>query len=393
MTGDQSARSATGGLTEDLTPEVRGGLAALDRVSRALVGAGSLPALAQAALAEMREALGLSIAALYLPVSERGPSLLRFVDSADPRAGPRARDRVEFDEEAWRLAVRGSAPLVFHEAATWLAVNPFEPAADSWLVLPLRSAHGPLGVVMAASPRPLALDAASATVLTLMGALLGVGIATAQLREELQQAELERQRMRLAADVHDGLAQDLAIALREVALLGTDPPPELASASRDRLAEAIASAHGAVRAQLTELVRPGLRQGLRPAVEETCRRFAERGLPVTVAAVGILPSLPADQMTVALRVLSEALANAEQHAGASRVDVELGVRDGRLVLAIADDGRGFPLPRPEQHERGHLGLRLMHERARAASGTLSVKSSPRSGTRVALELPLPGSGA
>jgi signal transduction histidine kinase len=388
VTGDRIGRRTPGGLSESLTPEVRGGLAAIGRVSRALVGAGSLPDLAGAALTEMRHALGLSVAALYLPTGI-GPSLVRLIDSTGPGGAPRARERIDLDEEAWRLAMRSGTPLVFQEPAAWFAASPFEPPADSWLVLPLWASESPLGIVAAASPRPLALDAASAAVLALLGDLVGAGIATARLREEVHQAELERERMRLAADVHDGLAQDLVVARREVALLGADPAPEVAAASRARLGQAIASAHEVVRSRLAVLVAPGPPEGLRPAVEATCRRFADRGLPVTVTAGGPLPPVPAQEATVALRVLCEALANAEQHAQAGRVDVELRVRDRRLVLAVTDDGRGFAPPGPRGDAAGHLGLRVMHERARAADGTLTVTSRPRSGTRVVLELPLP----
>ena len=68
--------------------------------------------------------------------------------------------------------------------------------------------------------------------LRLLGDLLGAGIAAAQLRQELQRTALERERMRLAAEVHDGLAQDLALAMRELALLESAPaerPPRRAA--------------------------------------------------------------------------------------------------------------------------------------------------------------------
>jgi signal transduction histidine kinase len=391
VTGHHIGRSAAGGPWESLSAEARGSLAAIGRVARAVVGARSLLALAQATLEEMRATLGLSIAALYLPAPGAGRSLVRFIDSVDAQSGVQACDRLDFEEEAWALAVRGGAPLVFREEAAWLVANPFQPPSDSWLLLPLPAGDGSLGVVAAASQDAIALDAASATVLTLMGDLVGVGIETARLREELQQAALEGERIRLAAEVHDGLAQDLAVAMRELALLGAEPSPDVAAASRARLEEAVASAHAVVRSQLRTLVRPGRRDALGPAVEEICRRFAERGLPVTILVDDAAPLVPADRMTVALRVLSEALANAERHAAAGRVDVEVASRDDRLTLAIGDDGRGF-VP-PGEEDAGHLGIRLMHERARAAGGLLTVSSSPRSGTRVVLELPLPLSGA
>ena len=70
--------------------------------------------------------------------------------------------------------------------------------------------------MVAAAALPLSLDPTSAIVLTLLGDLLAAGIATARLRQQLQGAEIERERMRLAAEIHDGLAQDLALAAREL---------------------------------------------------------------------------------------------------------------------------------------------------------------------------------
>ena len=124
-----------------------------------------------------------------------------------------------FDEEAWQLAVQGDAPLVLHDRGEWLMEHPFTPPADAWLVLPLGTGTRRLGVVIGGAEALPAVDSGAAAVLRLLGDLLGAGIAAAQLRQELQRTALERERMRLAAEVHDGLAQDLALAMRELALL------------------------------------------------------------------------------------------------------------------------------------------------------------------------------
>jgi signal transduction histidine kinase len=88
---------------------------------------------------------------------------------------------------------------------------------------------------------------------------------------------------------------------------------------------------------------------------------------------------------VALRVLSEALRNAERHAAATAVTLEARAADTRLELVVTDDGRGFVPGRPPE---GHFGLLLMRERALAAGGRLTVESAPGRGTRVKLDLPL-----
>jgi signal transduction histidine kinase len=357
----------------------RSDLGALGRTARALVSAVTLPELARDALEEMCGTLGFEVAALYLPAGDGRPALERLAAAGD---GWEPCDRLVFDAEAWRLAVQGDAPLIMRDRGAWLMEHPFTPPAASWLVLPLGD-H--LGVVIAAPAA--ALGPESGTVLRLLGDLLGAGIATTRLRQELEHTALERERLRLAAEVHDGLAQDLALAMRELALLDSDPAPEIADASRARLRAAVTQAHGIVRSRLTGMVAPPALGGLRRALEELCERFAHRGLDVRLDADSHLPELSPPVAAAALRVLSEALTNAERHAGAGGAVLEARCAGRRLALVVEDDGCGFTAVAAGPGE-GHFGLLLMRERARAASGTLTIDTAPGRGTRVALDLPL-----
>jgi signal transduction histidine kinase len=356
---------------------------AIGRTARALVSAVTLPELARGALAEMRHALGLEVATLYVLCDSR-PVLEHCVTVADEATPLRPRERLVFDDEAWQLAVQGDAPLLMRDRGTWLIEHPFEPPAANWLVLPLGSGAQRLGVVIAAAERPLAVTRPAGAALRLLGDLLGAGIAAARLRQELQRNALERERIRLAAEVHDGLAQDLALAVRELALLEGEAAPEVAAASMGRLRAAVTSAHETVRGRLNSMVAtPGL-GGLLPALEQLCERFARRGLPVTLDGDGQLPEVPAAVAVVAIRVVSEALANVERHAGARHAALHAHANGGRLELVVEDDGRGFDAPPPE----GHFGLLVMRERAWAAGGALTVDSAPGRGTRISLDLPL-----
>ena len=357
------------------TADTRSGLGAVARIARALVSAVTLPELAQGALEEMREALALEVAALYVPIGDR-PVLERFAVAGSPPERPL--ERLVFDQEAWRFAVEGASPLVMRDRGAWLIEHPFSPPADAWLVLPLGTGAAPLGAVIAAGP-PV-IDATAGAVLRLLGDLLGAGIAAARLRQELQRTALERERMRLAAEVHDGLAQDLALAMRELA---ADPSDD---ASRARLCAAVASAHETVRSRLTGIVAPAPLGGLRPALEELCDRVAHPGLKVELRGDPQLPEVAPGVAAVAIRVLSEALANVERHAGAAHVALEARAATGRLELVVEDDGRGFDAS--ADPPAGHFGLVVMRERARAAGGALDVNSAPGRGTRVALDLPL-----
>jgi signal transduction histidine kinase len=378
------------GAVGRVAPEVLAGLGALARVSRALVGTGNLSALAGRALGEMRDALDLDLVVLYLPEPGGRPRLERFVSSAAAGADVVGREELRYDPEAWRLAVASGMPIVFREPAGWLGPNPFVPAANDWLVLPLVSGHRDMvGVVAAAAARPVALDAVSATVLALLGGQLSAGITTARLRQRLQRAEMEQERRSLAADVHDGLAQDLAVALRELALLddpGTDE--ETARASLGRLREAVAGAHRLVRARLEDLHAPLPLGGLREAVEATAARFDGRGVPVRLSLRGTAADVGPETVAVVSRVLGEALANVANHASARQAVVNVRVEGERIELVVDDDGRGFDPVRASGRDDGHFGLSIMRERARGCGGECEIGPRPGGGTRVALRVPV-----
>ena len=363
-------------------------MAAVGSVARALVGAGSLNELAEHALAAMCDALGLRVAALYLPDADDVPILRRFAASGAEVDTVGLLDELRFEQEAWRLASAGGRALVFHEPAGWLVANPFDPPASAWLVLPLDAGGDVVGVVAAAQRHPFALEETSATVLAILGDLLGAGIAAARLRQRIARTEVERERLRLAAEIHDGLAQDLALAKREIALLDSEPTAAQASESRARLREAVGAAHRIVRARLEDLSTRVPIGGLHDAVVAACDRARERGLPLELRAAAVEPAEP-ETTAVVLRVLGEALANVERHAGACSVLVVLDGESGALTLTVEDDGCGLGAPDDGRPGEGHFGIVLMRERAASIGGRLTVGPGAAGGTRIRLEVPRP----
>ena len=215
------------------------------------------------------------------------------------------------------------------------------------------------------------------------------GITTARLRQRLQRAEMEQERRSLAADVHDGLAQDLALALRELALL--DEPgldDEVARASRERLREAVAGAHCLVRSRLQDLRAAVPLGGLREAVEATAARFDDGGLPVRLSMRGGAADVRPETVAVVSRVLGEALANVAHHAAARQAVVSVRVEGERLELVVDDDGRGFDPVHASGRDDGHFGLSIMRERARGCGGECEIGPRPGGGTRVAMRVPV-----
>jgi len=109
----------------------------------------------------------------------------------------------------------------------------------------------------------------------------------------------------------------------------------------------------------------------------------ERMIAHVEAQAAQLPPMGAQRETAVYRVAQEALHNALRHSGAGEVCLSLTATRRRVILEVADHGRGFAAEAPS----GGLGLASMRERASAAGGTLTVRSGPGEGTLVRLELP------
>ena len=122
-------------------------------------------------------------------------------------------------------------------------------------------------------------------------------------------------------------------------------------------------------------------------MRELCERFEHRGMAVRLRLGPGLPEPSPAGATVVLRVLAEALTNIQKHAEASLIEVDLSVSGDDLLLTVEDDGCGFDPGSVAGPGDGHLGLTLMHARARAAGGTLGVSATRQHGTRVALAIP------
>jgi signal transduction histidine kinase len=89
-----------------------------------------------------------------------------------------------------------------------------------------------------------------------------------------------------------------------------------------------------------------------------------------------------------LRIAQEVVANAIQHAMATRIAVRLVFDDRKLLVEIEDDGRGFDVSAAPASEEGHFGITGMRERAASTKADLTIQSGSQ-GTKVSLAVPIP----
>ena len=235
-------------------------------------------------------------------------------------------------------------------------------------------------------------------VLLLLGIQAEAGATLARLRranEELARlgaVEAEHaalaERARLSRELHDGLAQELWLAKLKSGRLAA--LPDLAPAATALVAElgtaidaGLADAQQAVAALRDSSETTGT---LREVMSRSVDEFADRcGMRVEFECPSRLPSLPTRAQAEALRIVQEALNNVRRHADATVVRLRAGVEDGRLIVTVGDNGRGFD---PDAVGRGAYGLTSMRERAGLIGAELRIESRPSDGTRVSLLVPL-----
>jgi len=213
-----------------------------------------------------------------------------------------------------------------------------------------------------------------------------------QYAQQVTRAQ-EEERKRIARELHDDTAQGLVAQsrlLEKLALCEANLSPEGLKLLEEVRHQTDAILQGVRR--FSQDLRPSILDdlGLLPSLEFLAEGMTRYGIATTVGVTGEKRRLPPEAELVLFRIAQEALRNVWQHSQASRAELTLSFSGNRLVVVIADNGRGFELP-PRVGDLasiGKLGLAGMQERARLIGGTLTVQSEPGAGTRITVEVPL-----
>ena len=211
----------------------------------------------------------------------------------------------------------------------------------------------------------------------------------------------ERERTRLANELHDGPAQALSniIMQSEIIERQMQSQPAQALAELQRLREMVRKELEMLRGYIYQL-RPPLTESddLNTALAEAAARLRESsGTEVDVSLEAPPDALEHAAGTAVLRVAQEALRNVAKHSAASRAWLTTRLEhdeQGRpeWVLEVRDDGRGFDTDEPDlQARRRHFGLRFMRERSELLGARLTIESNSGGGTAVRLIVGISGS--
>jgi len=219
----------------------------------------------------------------------------------------------------------------------------------------------------------------------------------AQNRELTRQliAVQERERLALARELHDELAQHCTAIRIEATYIQRARSLEQVGPAARRAAESAGLLQAGVRRLLQRLRPAELDElGLVAAMQALCDDWAMRsGVVCRFRPHGELQGCGEMIDTTIYRVAQEALVNVMRHAQASRVEIDLVATPDSLLLHVQDDGRGFAAGAAAAGSARGFGLLGATERAAALGGQLEARSAPGYGTLLRLHLPRPATGA
>lgn len=223
---------------------------------------------------------------------------------------------------------------------------------------------------------------------------VALGVANAQLHERLLGEAVVEERVRIARELHDGLAQVIGYANTQtlaVRRLVQSGRTDAATRELDAMGDALRGVYTDIREAIV-----GLRlatdgpAGLAPSIASYLESFEHMtGIATSLEdddGAGDL-RLPQVVEIQVLRIVQEALTNVRKHARATRVAVRLAASDGDLVVEVEDDGVGLAEGNGAPTGWPRLGLRTMGERAAAVGGSFTVASTG-GGTAVTVSVPV-----
>lgn len=320
----------------------------------------------------------------------------------------------EFERQQWPRLIETYAPVRAANTGTIVAVSEFYQTTDdlaqevraarlrSWLMVSTATLVMFLllaALVRRASNTIVSQQSELRTRVTQLTALLA---QNEQLHQRVRRAAArttalnERFLHRIAADLHDGPGQGLALALMRMdTLADVCSTCQTAIAKERTVGEEFRTLHSALQTALDDMraVSGGLHlpEIGQLSLAETARRAVrdyerKAGLAIALSMDDVPREAPLPVKITLFRLLQESLANGFRHGGGADQRVTLNTRDGQLLVEVADGGTGFDLQTAVAE--GHLGLAGMRERVEILGGTFNVESAPGRGTVIRASLPM-----
>ncbi len=365
LTGALASRIELGqqSTSRRLLSEMHGTLAVLLRQAQAAGGALEPSTVAEQVLESARQDVGATAGTLLLGA----PPLLQVVGAFGEIGQVHPRVLLEGTDEADVLvAIADWFPA---EDAECLRLST-DGAITGWLVVRLSEDAGRSARERV---RELAVEA-------------GLALDNARLFGRIREVSVDRERQRLARDLHDGVIQTLVHVGFELDLLSGEGDRESSERIRS-VRDVVARTAEEVRGTVNDLRSARLEEGLTSALASLAREYQRPNGPTVHLHADIATALSPEAELQLLRIAQEAVSNAFQHASARRIDIALVEDDDVVRLTVQDDGIGFgTAPGASDPGRG-VGLRAIRERVRLLDASVAFDQGPSGGARVRVEAP------
>ncbi|GEM_PF-6685780 len=310
-----------------------------------------------------------------------------------------------------RVAASGSATIVADVAQAAEIVAAWRPSAAGEIrhrhrflaAFPIQYKQTVLGVILCVAEQPRQLSVHEILLISAMCNQIAIALQNSRYfaQSERQAARLrqyalrreavrERERKRIAREIHDELGQALTALKIELSVAAAKLPGE-STDLKEKFAELSRLLDGAIRSvrQIATQLRPDIldRLGLIAALEWQLQEFRRRtGIRCSFASPRAELNLAEEPATALFRIFQETLTNVARHSRAKQVKASVETAGGQITLKVRDDGVGIE---PEKIADFHsLGLLGMHERAAALGGSVIVRRNRTRGTTVLATLPL-----
>jgi two-component system NarL family sensor kinase len=211
----------------------------------------------------------------------------------------------------------------------------------------------------------------------------------ALLNRALEASDVERRQ--IASDLHDGVVQDLAGVALALSAATRRPADAAADATAmDAAAESVRASIRSLRSLLVDIYPPDFDDvSLESALTDLVGRAQDADVAVRLDLDDLQDPLPDHVARLVYRVAQEGLRNVLQHAGATTVTVRVANAGHDALAEVVDDGRGIDATSAtDRQASGHLGLTALRGIVSDAGGTLTVESTPGSGTRLRATVPV-----
>lgn len=401
-------------LEQDLAQR-RCEILAMQRLSSDLSQAADVTARLEIALDTVLEVTGFEAGCIYSLDEARGELQLEFCRGIQTPEFSSMAARWPVDKGLTGEVARTGIPRFVEDATCDTVIDRCLCAYEgirAFASIPLLARERVRGVMNILRRSPFSFPLGDQVMLQTLGKQIGILLENAALYETARQREQqlrrlsldlvqvqEEERRRFARELHDGISQLLTTLTinAEMALKGCEADIQ---ATQRHLREVITLAHEA-QSEAKEIaydLRPSILDdfGLRAALAHHATSFERR------TGIGVELHLPARDIrfgglleTTIYRIVQELLANVARHSGATRVTMQMLVRNNILALTVADNGKGFDPAGVMQNgaEKVHFGIRNVRERVEFLGGSSRIESAPGRGTEVIVELPIPAEKA